>query len=169
MTEQEFNHHIKGMRTQLIHFAEGFVPTGAATAEDMVQDAIIRVWKLHCNGENIRSLQAISYAVLKNICLDYIKLKKNNHQSLEAVPGDSPGYRENSTPVQALETKEQFDFLKIAIKQLPPDQQIALKLRDILGYEPNEIAGILETSSGNVRTLLSRARGKLRTHLLNYR
>jgi RNA polymerase sigma factor (sigma-70 family) len=43
---------------------------------------------------------------------------------------------------------------------------IAVRLRDIMGYEMDEIAKILGTSEGNVRTLLSRARQRLREKLL---
>lgn len=169
MTEHEFNTNIKGMRNQLIRFAEGFTPAGAATPEDMVQEAIIRVWKLQRGGEDFRSLQAISYTILKNICLDYIKLKKNNTQALDTLPVNTLGAQERNSPYQVLETKEQIELLKTAIRHLPADQQVVLRLRDVMGYELEEIAQVLETSSGNVRTLLSRARGKLRIHLINYR
>ena len=43
---------------------------------------------------------------------------------------------------------------------------LAVRLRDVMGYEMEEIARILETSEGNVRTLLSRARQKLREKII---
>jgi RNA polymerase sigma-70 factor (ECF subfamily) len=49
---------------------------------------------------------------------------------------------------------------------LPREQMLAIRLRDVMGYEMSEIAVILDTSEGNVRTLLSRARQKLREKLL---
>ncbi len=44
---------------------------------------------------------------------------------------------------------------------------IAVRLRDIMGYEMIEIAHIIGTTEVNVRTLLSRARQKLREKILN--
>ncbi len=167
MTEQEFNRNIEGVRKQLVHFAEGFAVSGAATAEDMVQEAVMRVWGLNCNGEYFRSMEAVLFTVLRNICLDYIKLKKNNNRSLDKMPGFSPDNCSYASPHQALETKEKIEMLKTFLRCLPADQQVVLRLRDVMGYELDEIAVILDTTQGNIRTMLSRVRGKLRCYLIN--
>ncbi|MEG0518425.1 MAG: sigma-70 family RNA polymerase sigma factor [Bacteroidales bacterium] len=169
MTEQEFNKNILGMRSRLIHFAGGFSTGGAATPEDMVQEAVMKVWNLNCSGEKVRSLEAMSIAILKNVCLDYMKLKKNHNEGMDCVKGVAGMGDEYQSPLQALEMKQKMALVKRFIKALPMDQQIVLRLRDVMGYEMDEIAKILDTSEGNVRTMLSRVRGKLKSYLIGVR
>jgi RNA polymerase sigma-70 factor (ECF subfamily) len=157
MTEQEFNILVQRLRPKLINFAGGFVKTGAATAEDMVQDAVIKLW---CTQEiqEVKNHEALTLHILKNVCIDYLRLKKNNTESLNV----NSTHKLTEDPVAALERKDQFAFLRGCIDTLPSDQMLAVRLRDIMGYEMEEIAVILDTTEGNVRTLLSRARQKLR-------
>ena len=157
MTEQEFNILVQRLRPKLINFAGGFVKTGAATAEDMVQDAVIKVWRTQ-EIQEVKNHEALTLHILKNVCIDYLRLKKNNTESLNV----NSTHKLTEDPVAALERKDQFAFLRGCIDTLPSDQMLAVRLRDIMGYEMEEIAVILDTTEGNVRTLLSRARQKLR-------
>ena len=157
MTEQEFNILVQRLRPKLINFAGGFVKTGAATAEDMVQGAVIKHWRTQ-EIQEVKNHEALTLHILKNVCIDYLRLKKNNTESLNV----NSTHKLTEDPVAALERKDQFAFLRGCIDTLPSDQMLAVRLRDIMGYEMEEIAVILDTTEGNVRTLLSRARQKLR-------
>ncbi|HNW48461.1 MAG: sigma-70 family RNA polymerase sigma factor [Bacteroidales bacterium] len=161
MTEQEFNILVQRLRPKLINFAGGFVKTGAATAEDMVQDAVIKLWRTQ-EIQEVKNHEALTLHILKNVCIDYLRLKKNNTESLNV----NSTHKLTDDPVVALERKDQFAFLRGCIDTLPSDQMLAVRLRDIMGYEMEEIAVILDTTEGNVRTLLSRARQKLREKIL---
>jgi len=164
MTSVEFEILVNKARPRLIFFAKGFVGEGAATAEDMVQDAIIKLWNSSQMHE-IKNPEALLRHILRNVCLDYIKLKKNNAESLSSdfkrYAGDSPS--------ADVEIKEKISFVHKLIKALPDEQMVAVRLRDVMGYEMDEIAIILSTTEGNVRTLLSRARKKLREQLIGNR
>lgn len=161
MTPQEFNIVVSKLRPRLINFASGFVKDGASTADDMVQEAIIKLWKSN-ELQEIRNPEALTMHILKNVCLDYLKLKKNNMDSL------NPNFHiyTDSDPMVAVEHKDELCSINSYLSILPHDQMLAVRLRDIMGYEMDEIAKILGTSEGNVRTLLSRARQKLREKLL---
>ncbi len=126
----------------------------------LVQEAIIKLWKSNENQE-IRNPEALLIHILKNVCLDYLKLKKNNMEGLK------PTFKLfcESDPAKTLESKDQVNNILSYVNTLPKDQMLAIRLRDIMGYEMEEIAIILDTSEGNVRTLLSRARQKLREKL----
>ncbi len=162
MTTQEFDIVVNRLRPRLINFASGFVKDGASTAEDMVQEAIIRLWKSN-EIQEVRNPEALTHHILKNVCLDYLKLKKNNTDPL------NPNFRvyTESDPLEIVESKDEMCNINSYLSSLPNDQMLAVRLRDIMGYEMEEIAKILETSEGNVRTLLSRARQKLREKLLS--
>ncbi len=81
MTPQEFNIVVGKLRPRLINFASGFVKDGASTADDMVQEAIIKLWKSN-EIQEVRNPEALTMHILKNVCLDYLKLKKNSMESL---------------------------------------------------------------------------------------
>jgi RNA polymerase sigma-70 factor (ECF subfamily) len=53
------------------------------------------------------------------------------------------------------------------ISALPDKQRIAIHLRDVEGYEIEEIAQILETDEASVRVNISRARKRIKEQLLN--
>jgi RNA polymerase sigma-70 factor (ECF subfamily) len=161
MTTKEFNITVEKLRPKLMHFANGFVRTGAYTAEDLVQEAVLKLWKSQ-EVYQIRNTEALTMQILKNVCLDYIKIKKNNNEEL---PPNMRLYNEND-PLTSVERREKVAHVRDLISALPPDQMLAVRLRDVMGYEMVEIAEIIGTTEGNVRTLLSRARQKLREALL---
>jgi RNA polymerase sigma-70 factor (ECF subfamily) len=53
------------------------------------------------------------------------------------------------------------------IKTLPELQRTVIQLRDIEGYDFDEISGILDMNENAVRVNLSRARKKIREILIN--
>jgi RNA polymerase sigma-70 factor (ECF subfamily) len=54
-----------------------------------------------------------------------------------------------------------------AIASLPEKQRVAIHLRDVEGYEIEEIAEVLECDSTSVRMNLSRARKSIRERIIN--
>jgi len=52
------------------------------------------------------------------------------------------------------------------IASLPPKQQLIIHMRDVEGYEFDEIAEIAECDENSVRMNLSRARKRVREELL---
>ena len=71
-------------------------------------------------------------------------------------------------PEERLLAKETLDQLHSAIAKLPPRQQEVIVLRDVEGWEPDEVSAALDVSDGNQRVLLHRARSKVRTDLERY-
>jgi len=181
MTEREYNRYLKKTRKKLLCFAGMFVTRGALTPEDMVQEASIKVWRQISKDttHEIKNLDAFTYIVLKNVCLDFLKSKNNNLNFLDSIDedrreniGEKPNeissikkqfQRQNSEdPDIIAERKEEISQIKTIIDRLPKDQQMVVKLRDIIGYELEEIADTLNMTQGNVRTILSRARKAIR-------
>jgi RNA polymerase sigma-70 factor (ECF subfamily) len=56
--------------------------------------------------------------------------------------------------------------IQSALLELPPDQRLALVLCDIQGLPYDEIAKVMETSLGTVKSRIARGRGHLRRILL---
>ncbi len=64
--------------------------------------------------------------------------------------------------------RETVRQLRDVIAELPALQQAVLGLRDVEGWNAEEVAAALEISTGNARVLLHRARSRLRLALEEY-
>jgi RNA polymerase sigma-70 factor (ECF subfamily) len=71
-------------------------------------------------------------------------------------------------PQDRVLAKETLGVIEMAIEQLPEAQREVIRLRDIEGWSPMEVAEALEISDGNQRVLLHRARSKVRAAVERY-
>jgi RNA polymerase sigma-70 factor (ECF subfamily) len=68
-------------------------------------------------------------------------------------------------PEERLLANETLAVLREAVDALPARQREVFLLRDVEGWEADEVAAALELSAGNERVLLHRARAKVRAAL----
>ncbi|HEX4429724.1 MAG TPA: sigma-70 family RNA polymerase sigma factor [Frankiaceae bacterium] len=71
-------------------------------------------------------------------------------------------------PEERLLAAEISEFVAAAIEQLPERQQQVIKLRDVEGWDAEEVCGCLALSQANQRVLLHRARSAVRATLEEY-
>ncbi len=71
-------------------------------------------------------------------------------------------------PEERLLDRETLARVNAAIETLPPRQAEVIVLRDVEGWEPEEVCAALDISDGNQRILLHRARSKVRAALERY-
>jgi RNA polymerase sigma-70 factor (ECF subfamily) len=80
----------------------------------------------------------------------------------------SPPARWETLPQERLLSQETMQRVGRAIEQLPPAQRTVIRLRDVEGWDPEEVCEALGLSHGNQRVLLHRARSKVRSSLERY-
>jgi RNA polymerase sigma-70 factor, ECF subfamily len=71
-------------------------------------------------------------------------------------------------PEERLLAHETVERVRDAIGKLPPLQQAVIRLRDVEGFSPEEVAAALGISAVNERVLLHRARSRVRRELEGY-
>ena len=71
-------------------------------------------------------------------------------------------------PEERLLGKETRQLVGHAIDRLPPSQRAVISLRDIEGWDSEEVCNVLGVSETNQRVLLHRARSKVRCELEKY-
>jgi RNA polymerase sigma-70 factor, ECF subfamily len=76
--------------------------------------------------------------------------------------------RWDTVPEERLVGAEARARVQRAIDRLPPTQRQVISLRDVEGWEPEEVCSALEISETNQRVLLHRARSKVRQALEDY-
>jgi RNA polymerase sigma-70 factor (ECF subfamily) len=105
--------------------------------------------------------------IVTNACYDELRRRKRRPQSsLDEIIDEfesSPVLSENSPgPENYIQQVELVEAIQRCLDDLPDDQRTATVLCDVEGYDYNEIADIMSTSLGTVKSRISRARAKLR-------
>ena len=161
MDKTGFNQLMAHLRPKLYRFALALTKR-TDEAEDVVQEIGIKLWERRIELDTLRSVEAYAMSAVRNRCLDYAR--SPHIRTCELMEAHDTAHEQ--TPYRSLEQADMAAFVRRLINRLPDQQQMVIRLRDVEGYELNEIAEILGINEGTVRTNLSRARQKIREELL---
>mgnify|MGYP001819369577 FL=1 len=133
----------------------------AADAEDVTQEAFVKLWRNPPVLRNQSALKGWIVRVARNLAIDRLRRVRNTSDSeLELLVDTS------TAPDGHLRHGQAADEVSAALAQLPERQRTALQLTYFEALGNQETASIMEVSVEAVESLLSRARRSLRT-LLN--
>lgn len=135
--------------------------------EDVAQEVFMKVYKNIDKFKGNSSLYTWIYRITANLCLDYIKKKKEViyiDEKLQLDDGEVDFQIPSNEKLQdeLYEEKELKEKLQKSIAKLPEKQQMVIILRDIKGFSYEEISEILEMKLGTVKSQINRARLKLK-------
>ena len=136
-------------------------------AEDAAQDTFIAAYRNagKLRGSNVRSWL---FRIASNTCIDEVRKRQRRPLvSLDRpsaaddvrpvdVPDEDPG------PEKRLLENELHGAMQAALLDLPRDQRLAVTLRDLEGFQYEEIADAMGVSVGTVKSRISRGRARLR-------
>lgn len=138
-------------------------------AEDITQDVFIEVYEGLESFRYQAKLSTWIYRITVNKSLDHLKKQQRSKNGgfLKRIfsigEEDEPASFEH--PGVQLDKKESSKALFLALKKIPPLQQVAFTLHKIEGLNQRETAEIMETTVEAVESLLGRAKNNLRKHL----
>ena len=134
----------------------------AADAEDLVQDIFLQVYRRLDSYRGEAALGTWLHRLAVNACLDFVRSKQGRRQrltdtaeDLDAIPAPATG------PWRAGAELDRMD-LERAVAQLPPSYRRAFMLHDVEGLEHHEIGEALGIAEGTSKSLLFKARTRLR-------
>ncbi|MDR0748548.1 MAG: sigma-70 family RNA polymerase sigma factor [Tannerellaceae bacterium] len=133
-----------------------------ADAEDVVQEALLKLWHIRDKLNGYNSVEALAVMVAKNLALDKLKARRPVVEAADLWMLDSG----EKSPAEWLEQQDAVACIRTLIKQLPSLQQTIIRMKDVEGYELHEIAEITGSRIEAVRTNLSRARKKIREQFI---
>lgn len=160
MRQQDFVKLMLPVKDKIYRFAKRLL-VSHDEAEDAVQEVFIKLWNQSDKLFHLDNPEAFAMTVTKNYCLDRLKSKQSSHLQLVAS--------HHSTHQQEERQIENRDFTGMVFElmlQLPEKQRMVIQLRDVEGYEYEEVARIMEMNETAVRVTLSRARKALRERLI---
>jgi len=132
-----------------------------AEAEDVVQDALIRVHDAAREGEHIESPRAYIATVATRLAINHLRSARVRREAYvgEWLPEPLLTTDVADDPAAQAELTDSLSLaFLVVLETLSPEQRAAFLLRDVFDYGYDEIAAIIGTSEVNARQLATRAR-----------
>lgn len=132
-------------------------------ALDISQNVFLKVYQKLDLYKGQGTFKAWLVRIAHNESISWIRKLKRHQDVDELTPNLAPAVG----PDQELQIvkEERWKILSGEISRLNPKQQMALTMRYFQGMPIREIAGAIECSEGNVKSLLFRGLEKLRSQL----
>jgi RNA polymerase sigma-70 factor (TIGR02957 family) len=131
-----------------------------AEAEDVVQEALLRLHTALESGERIESPRAYVATVATRLAIDVLRSARVRRESYVGEWLPEPLVTDSS--VDPARRAEMADSLSLAfltlLESLSPEQRAAFLLHDVFDYGYDEVAEIVGKSEDNARQLAARAR-----------
>jgi RNA polymerase sigma-70 factor (TIGR02960 family) len=157
-------------------------------AEDVLQDTLLAAWQGLGSFEERASIRTWLYRIATNRCLNALRAARRRLAKEWDIPQVEPPEPTRLGEVVWLEPYpdalledaigiplgpearyQQTESISLAfvtaLQLLPTRQRAVLILRDVLGYQANEIADMLDSTVDSVNSALKRARASLRQQL----
>ena len=157
MTLQEFQKQVYPLKNKLFRFAKRILEQ-TEEAEDVIQEVFIRLWNKREKLDEYRSVEALAMITTKNMCLDKIRAKRHPVENMEDHRHFLENIAENTKP----DHSDLIHGINQAMKILPEQQRMIMHLRDVEGYEYEDIARVVGMNENAIRVALSRARKRVR-------
>jgi RNA polymerase sigma-70 factor (ECF subfamily) len=140
-------------------------------ASDACQDAFLSAFK---SVRRFRggSFKAWILRIVTNACYDQLRHRHRRRTDPLGEPDEDPdrgGLLTDPQPSPESQAicRELEDAVEAGLQTLPEDQRATLVLVDIQGLDYQEVADMMRTSLGTVKSRLSRARARLRDYLID--
>lgn len=152
----ELYEQYKGLLFHLAYQMTGTV----SDAEDAVQDVFVKVQSLPL--EKLEEPKAYLCKMVTNRCIDEIKSARNRREQYYGPWLPEPIPEAYCESYEAVENHELLSYaMLVLLERLSPSERAVFVLREALGFDYPEIAGLIDKTEANCRKLMSRARGKM--------
>lgn len=141
-----------------------------AEAEDLLQETFLRAFRFfHRYDENLPFTSWI-YRIMTNLHIDAVR-KRSRLRTVSIEQGGADGNQTWDLPddtatadVNVMESTLE-EPLQLGLKAMTAEFRTAVVLADVEGLSYEEIAEVMQTSVGTVRSRIHRGRKQLREHL----
>ncbi len=175
MTDPDVQQSLQRIRPTLLRFAMLQLRNEAA-AEDVVQETLLAALEGKSAFSGRSQFKTWAVSILRNKIVDYLRrtsregilplLDEQGDEDFDALFDGSGHWQEVpgdwGDPAVVLEQRGLYDVLELCMKALPENLARVFTMREILGFETDEICKELKMSSSNCWVVLYRARMRLR-------
>jgi RNA polymerase sigma-70 factor, ECF subfamily len=132
-------------------------------AEDIVQEAFLRLHRVSRTGEEVESPRAYLSTVITRLAIDHLRSARVRRESYVGtwlpeplVTGEAPDAAQHAETADSLSLA-----LLVVLESLSPVERAVFLLREVFDYGYAEIAEIVGKSEDNCRQLAARARRRV--------
>lgn len=153
---------------RVVGFAARMLGGDRAEAEDVAQDAMLRLWRIAPEWRTGEAkVSTWLYRVVTNLCTDRLRGKRRRRVvGLE----DAPDVADGARSVEAtLVENDRMTALNAALETLPDRQRQAVVLRHIEGLSNPEIAEVMDIGVEAVESLTARGKRALAAEMAGRR
>lgn len=145
----------------------------SSEAEDLVQETYIRAFRFFAKYDQNLPFTSWLYRIMTNAHIDSVRRKgRIKTTSLEQSGTDGNSTWDlpdvNAAPDRAMLQQSVAEPVQNALGAMTSEFRTAVLLADVEGMAYEEIAEIMKTSVGTVRSRIHRGRKQLRKHLLKF-
>lgn len=132
--------------------------TGSALdGEDVMQEAVFDAYLKLGSFDVARPLGPWLFRIAHNRCIDFLR-RRQARREVEAEAAPPPLVHPSEAMGRGVDRA--IERLVIA---LPPKERACVLLKDVFDYSLEEVADLVESTTGGVKAALNRGRGKLAT------
>src|SRR6188472_1098374 len=127
-----------------------------AEAEDVVQEALLRLHKAESEGERIESPRAYLSTVVTRLAIDQLRSARVRRETYvgEWLPEPLLASDEDHDPARHAEVADSLSLaFLVLLESLSPEQRAVFLLREVFDYPYPQIAEIVGKSEANTRQL----------------
>ena len=170
--EQSYIELVNRYRDRLINFIYRFV-NDIESAEDIVQDALIKVYTHKHYYKNIAKFSTWLYTIAGNLAKTELRKKKTRKVTNLSQMGPEDKDYELTSNEPETDKAAQNEYLEkriqIAINKLPLHFKTVTILREIQELSYEEISKIVDVPLGTVKSRINRARLQLQKELKDFK
>jgi len=148
------------------------VVRNAEDAQEVTQDAFMRVYRHLADFEGQASFSTWLYRIVVNLSIDALRrrhpgrnLELDDRTDLADANEDHLPYRGEANPFARLDQRRLAEAMQEALDALPPYHRTVIVLREVEGLSYEEIAQAMQISKGTVMSRLFHARRKMQRML----
>lgn len=134
-----------------------------AEAEDVVQEALLRLHAILSSDQPVASPRAYLATVTTRLAIDHLRSARVRRELYVGEWLPEPVVTDSAQdPIARAELAESLSLaFLVVLESLSPEQRAAFLLHDVFDYEFREVATIIGASEENARQLAARARRHL--------
>ncbi len=143
----------------------------SSEAEDLVQESLVRAYRFFHRYDESLPFSSWLYRIMANAHIDMVRRRgRLRTTSIEGSGADGSSTWDlpdpEASPDRLMLESALDEPVQTALMAMTPEFRTAVLLADVEGMAYEEVAEIMKTSVGTVRSRIHRGRKQLRSHLL---
>ena len=136
-------------------------------AQDITQEALVQAYLKLDTFQGNSAFYTWLYRIAFNLAMSHARKRRPIAigEGSDHAPGRPEPVDHQQTPQEQMVTQEQIDSVQSAIASLASEHREIVVLREIEGFDYEQIASVLDIPIGTVRSRLFRARMQLKSML----